>query len=86
MMLDKILKRQLSFTKKTITQAPPVVTITFPAVDNVEFNSPDFSIESATVLNVTAASNIQVLVNGNNTTAFDFNTGNKNIDLAFSVE
>jgi hypothetical protein len=66
--------------KKTITQAPPVVTITFPAVDNVEFNSPDLVL-SATVLNVSTASNIQVLVNGNNTTAFDFNTATKILTL-----
>ncbi|MBL7898815.1 MAG: hypothetical protein JNJ99_09795, partial [Crocinitomicaceae bacterium] len=66
--------------KKAIQQAPPVVTITYTPVDNVVFTTPNIDV-TATVLNVASASDIQVLVNGNPTTAFGFNTATKVLTL-----
>lgn len=70
--------------KKTLAQAPPVVEITYPATDNQIFNSPNIEL-LATVLNVASASNIQVLVNGNATTAFGYNTFTKVLNLPLTL-
>ncbi len=66
--------------KKTVQQAPPVVNITYPAQDNQEFNTPNVNL-IASVLNVSSANNITVLVNGNLTNAFTYNTSTKIVNL-----
>ena len=66
--------------KRTIPQAPPVVEITYPAVDNVEFGAPNMTLV-ASVLNVNSASDIVVKVNGVTTGAFSYNTYTKVLNL-----
>ena len=66
--------------KKTIQQAPPVVNITYPAQDNQVFNTQYINL-IASVLNVNSANNISVLVNGNQTNSFTYNTSTKVLNL-----
>lgn len=66
--------------KRTVQQAPPVVNITYPAQDNQEFNTPNVTL-IASVLNVNSANNVSVLVNGNQTNGFTYNTGTKILHL-----
>lgn len=70
--------------KKTVQQAPPVVNITYPAQDNQEFNTPNINLISS-VLNVSSANNILVLVNGNQTNAFTYNTSTKILNLPLTL-
>lgn len=58
--------------KKSLPQAPPIVTITYPSVDNVVFESPNITL-TATVLNVASGSDIAVIVNGTVLTDFIYN-------------
>lgn len=66
--------------KKIVAQAPPVVNITYPAMDNEVFTVPNITL-TANVLNVTSASNISVIVNGTATSDFTFNTSTKVLTL-----
>lgn len=66
--------------KRSIPQAPPIVNITYPSVDNVVFESPDITL-IASVLNVAGPSDIAVTVNGVPTGAFTYNTFTKVMNL-----
>ena len=66
--------------KRTVVQAPPVVNITYPAQDNQEFNTPNVTV-LASVLNVAGPANINVIVNGNQTQVFSYNTATKALTL-----
>lgn len=59
---------------------PPVVTITYPANDPQTVNTANSNV-TATVLNVDNQQQIQVLVNGNATTAFTYSTATKVLDM-----
>ena len=66
--------------KKPATKTPPIVDITYPGVDNMVFESPEILL-TASVLNVTSASNIDVVVNGVTTTDFSYNIYTKVLQL-----
>lgn len=66
--------------KRTVPQAPPIVNILYPAVDNVEFGSPNITLE-ASVLNVLSAADVNVWVNGVATTDFVYNIYTKDLTL-----
>ena len=66
--------------RRSIPQAPPIVDITYTAVDNIEFASPNITVV-ASVLNVASASDISVSVNGIPTGAFTYNTDTKVLNL-----
>jgi hypothetical protein len=66
--------------RKIVPQTPPIVNITYAAVDNQAFNTPNITLV-ASVLNVTSASSISVLVNGNATIGFTYNTATKILQL-----
>mgnify|MGYP000232902288 CR=1 FL=1 len=66
--------------RRTIPQAPPIVDITYTAVDNIEFESPNITVV-ASVLNVASAADINVSVNGIPTAAFTYNTYTKVLNL-----
>ncbi|MEO9533809.1 MAG: hypothetical protein ABJG68_02340 [Crocinitomicaceae bacterium] len=70
--------------RKVVPQSPPVVNITYPTSDGQVFNTPNVTL-IASVLNVTSASNINVLVNGNTTTAFTYNTATKILHLPLTL-
>ncbi|MBD3636261.1 MAG: hypothetical protein HUJ25_02875 [Crocinitomicaceae bacterium] len=70
--------------RKVVSQAPPVVNITYPASDNEVFNTSNLTL-SASVLNVNNAANIHVLVNGNVTTNFTYNTSTKVLYLPLTL-
>ncbi|MEX1002135.1 MAG: hypothetical protein WDZ35_08470 [Crocinitomicaceae bacterium] len=70
--------------RKIQLQTPPVVDISYPANDNQEFNTPSITLV-ASVLNVSSASNISVLVNGNQTTGFNYNTATKILSLPLQL-
>lgn len=71
--------------KRPIPQAPPIVNITYPAVDNMEFESPEITLE-ASVLNVAGPADIDVLVNGIPTTGFTYNLYTKILYLPMVLE
>lgn len=66
--------------KRTIPQAPPIVNITYPNTDNQIFENPTMTLV-ASVLNVSSAANISVVVNGTVTTAFTYNVATKVLNL-----
>ncbi|MFT5820732.1 MAG: hypothetical protein ACI8ZM_001979 [Crocinitomix sp.] len=66
--------------RRSIPQAPPIVDITYTAVDNIEFESPNITVV-ANVLNVASAADINVSVNGVPTGAFTYNTYTKVLNL-----
>lgn len=70
--------------KRVVTQAPPIVKISYPAFDNQEFNTPNITV-TASVLNVNDAANIQVWVNNNATNNFSFNPVTKILTLPISM-
>jgi len=63
---------------------PPKVTISSPSTDNKVYTSPNINL-SATVLNVTNANNISVVVNGIVTTNFSFNVSSKALNLPLTL-
>lgn len=66
--------------KRTIPQAPPIVNITYPGIDNMVFGTPNVNLV-ASVLNVTDESNITVNVNGVPTLSFTYNSYTKILNL-----
>ncbi len=74
------LKTTTIIYKKTIPQAPPIVNITYPAADNQVFETPNVNLV-ASVLNVAAAANINVVVNGTVTTSFMYNPVTKVLNV-----
>lgn len=66
--------------KRSVPQAPPIVNISYPAVDNVTFASPAITLE-ASVLNVASAADITVTVNGVATVGFAYNIYTKELSL-----
>ncbi|MFT4601504.1 MAG: hypothetical protein ACI857_001684, partial [Arenicella sp.] len=70
--------------RKIVPQAPPVVNITYPGTDNQIFNSPNLNL-IASVLNVSSASNISVLVNGQVNYNFSYNTATKILNLPLTL-
>ncbi len=74
------LKTTTIIYKRSIPQAPPIVNILYPAVDNVEFGSPNITLE-ASVLNVLSAADVNVWVNGVPTTDFVYNIYTKDLTL-----
>ncbi len=66
--------------KRTVPQAPPIVTISYPAVDNVTFASPNITLD-ASVLNVASAADITVTINGVTSGAFSYNIYTKELSL-----
>lgn len=70
--------------RKVIPQAPPVVNITYPSTDNQVFNTPNINL-IASVLNVNSANDITVLVNGNQTVNFTYNTATKILNLPLTM-
>jgi len=71
--------------KKPQSKTPPVVNINYPGVDNMVFESPEITL-AASVLNVTGASNIDVLVNGVETTDFTYNLYTKVLQLPMVLQ
>ncbi len=70
--------------RRVVPQAPPVVNITYPVSDNQVFNSSNLTLVSS-VLNVSSASNIAVLVNGQPTYNFNYNTATKILNLPLTL-
>ena len=66
--------------KRSVPQAPPIVNILYPAVDNVEYGSPNITLE-ASVLNVLSAADVNVWINGVPTTEFVYNIYTKDLTL-----
>jgi len=70
--------------RKVLPQAPPIVNITYPSTDNQVFNTPNINL-IASVLNVNSANDITVLVNGNQTVNFTYNTSTKILNLPLTM-
>lgn len=64
---------------------PPVVTFVNPSSNGTAVTAPSFNVQ-ATVLNVTGSSDIQVKVNGSNTSKFSYSTSKKLVTFAVNLQ
>ncbi len=70
--------------QQQVTPVPPVVTIDVPNTNPFNTNSP-VEIINGSVLNVTSANNISVLVNGNSISNFNYDLNTKRISFSANL-